>query len=265
MKKEIVIASYSEDTSWIPDSWSPQTLIYSCGNPVTTIGDRFISEEYILKTKDRNSFSSFCTAGHATGFGQRSDPYLDMLKIIEIIKRMKNVVLDYEGNLPEEEKEEGIFVHKKNENNKNSLESNQWLTHIIQRYDALADVTVFLQGHPHDHITHTKKIGDYVFEDDFSFSTLPSGTIPCELHMKSVFDDATISFWNKLQPNWKNEVCWSIGAQFAASKKVIRSKPREWYIKVKEVASDHEFSAHALERTWWNVLGKPEITDVGIH
>jgi len=262
MKKEIVIASYSEDTSWIPNSWAPQTLIYSCGNPIKTIAHRFISEEYLFEAKKQDSFhNQFSQHGHSMGFGQKANPYLDMLRIIELMDRMKNLLQP--ETIEEKDKEEGVFVHKKNENNINSLESNQWLTHIIQRYDVLADVTVFLQGHPHDHITYTKKIGDYVFEEDFSFSCLPPDS-PRKLDIVGEFDEAAVSLWRKLQPNWEDQVCWAVGAQFAASKDVIKSKPREWYIKVREAASNHKFSAHALERTWWNVLGKPKITNAEI-
>ena len=41
MEKEIVIASFEEDTSWIPEDLYKYILLYSSGNPKKKIEDRF--------------------------------------------------------------------------------------------------------------------------------------------------------------------------------------------------------------------------------
>jgi len=259
MKKEIVIASYSEDSDWIKGEWSEHVTHYCCGNPTTTANERFVSEDFMRASKKvPNPFNNF-SHGH-----QEHGPVTELMKLLELIKKMKSVLKDFDSEDPDTYDADQVYSKVNNKNNTYSLESHQWLTHIIRRYDTLADVTVFLQGHPHDHYIDFKDVFEKDFKEGFSFSCLPYVREAKKLTRLSHFDDATIAFWSKMKPympqKWDRSTAWAVGAQFAASKEVIRSKPREWYIKVKEMASDHEFSAHALERTWWVVLGKPKIT-----
>ena len=267
MKKEIVIATYSEDTSWIKEceGWHEQVTLYSCGNPTRTLESRFVSEDY-LKFKGANGNASFM--GMGGGFNDSSSPFMELMKLLELIKKMKHVLKDFDSNDDDvfiNEQKKAVFAKVPNENNKCSLESHQWLSHIIRRYDTLADVTVFLQGHPQDHYPDYRRVFEEDFDKNFKFTNLPHISNPSNMVRMSHFDDATYQFWDKMHSiksadKWDRRTAWAVGAEFAASKEVIRSKPKKWYEDVLEIASTHEFSAHALERTWWVVLGGPEIT-----
>jgi len=258
MKREIVIASYEEDLTWIPNEWAPFTTIYQCGLPNKTIEDRFLSEGHIDKHIPR-------TMGFQNNhdFGHPPSPTID--QVLAFTERMSEL---FKRGKEEEKTPNESWAIKKNENDKNALESFQWLSHIIYRYDTLADVTFFLQGHPHDHLSDWREVSHVIIPDDFSFSTLPSNAEPQELGLESDFDKQTISFWEKAYNNPtqfdQQSVVWVMGAQFAASKKVIRSKPLSWYINLKAIAAKHKYAAHALERTWWEVFGRPKLSSLDI-
>lgn len=253
MEKEIVIASFEEDTSWIPEDLYKYILLYSSGNPKKKIQDRF-------RFDDLERFKS--VRGETRYMGLNNSPnQIDTLEdFLEIMKKMK--ALFFENTICEESNE--TFTNKKIENDINSLESNQWLTHIIQRYDVLADVTLFTQGHPHDHISDWERYYYHDFSKDFSFCTLPN-TGSQEIGVSTDHHHINgLSFLKEnigLQEKDLKEMNWAGGAAFAASKEVLRSKPKEYYVALQLAGSNTPFSAHYFERYWWNMLGCPEVTN----
>jgi hypothetical protein len=276
-KHEIVIAQHDEDLSWVPKDWADNILIYSSGVPTRTLEDRFLSERLldILKSSDdphffNNDKDLIYEDGHLVGmpyFG--GNPKIkNMLYLVELLRLMKDVFscehcknkhIDSLERIGDQDVAKTIAP-----NNLNSLESEKWLTHIINRYDQLADVTIFIQGHPQDHISYWRKLNDLVFDENFQFCNLPNtNPKPLGNNRGCIFDEAAERFYKVLFNQYHEQImtCWAVGAEFAASKEVIRSKPVDWYRKVRDAANDFPYSAHSMERLWWNVLGKPNVTN----
>ena len=251
MRKEIVIASFEEDTSWIPEDLYKYILLYSSGNPKKKIQDRFRFDEF-------ERFNS--VKAHNMGFHDQPNAIDTLKDLTEILSNLKKLFFD--DTTAKESND--TFTNKKVANDTNSLESNQWLTHIIQRYDVLSDVTLFTQGHPHDHISDWERYYYHDFSKDFSFCTLPNSE-PKEIGVST--DQHHINGLLFLKDNIGlkekdlKEMNWAGGAAFAASKEVLRSKPKEYYEALQRAGSSMPFSAHYFERYWWNMLGCPKVTN----
>ena len=232
MSKEIIVAAHNEIINWIPDHWQNITTIYRCGSPETNISNKIQNRN---RHHDQNDF-----------YGK-----IDQLR--ELYYLYKEVNELFSGEEKHRSRDNELIKIKKTSNCSKLRESYQWLNHIISRYDCLAETTVFLQGCPFDHCNNIIDLVDSIHGIDFC--CLPqkdSGK-----NNESMVKD----FWIKLNDGLVPEkVCWSAGAQFAASKKTILSKPLDWYKKVKQLGSETDRSGEILERTWWNILGEPEIT-----
>lgn len=253
MRKEIVIASFEEDTSWIPEDLYKYILLYSSGNPKKKIEDRF-------RFDDVERFNSVKGHNHHMGFNTGPNQIDTLKDFLEIMTKLKALFFDD----PIHEDSNETFTNKKIENDINSLESNQWLTHIIQRYDVLADVTLFTQGHPHDHISDWERYYYHDFSTDFSFCALPN-TGPQKIGISTDHHHINGLLFLKdnigIQEKNLKEMNWAGGAAFAASKEVLRSKPKEYYVALQLAGSNTPFSAHYFERYWWNMLGCPKVTN----
>lgn len=140
------------------------------------------------------------------------------------------------------------IVNIENDNNLN--EANQFLYHITKRYDSLAETTIFLQGHPFDHVKNPfaeilKSIGK-------DFSCLPSPKIG-KLG-DSGHDLLARQFGEIITKKKVESSCWSAGACFMASKSAILANPLSWYENVLKEAKDFKDSKFALERLWAVVI-----------
>ena len=136
------------------------------------------------------------------------------------------------------------------ENDGNLNEANHFLTHIITRYDSLAETTIFLQGHPFDHVKSLfaeilKSIGQ-------DFSCLPSaGT----RKLGNDGHDLLARQFGEITTKKKvGSSCWSAGACFMASKSAILGNPLSWYEDVLGEAKAFKDSKFALERLWAVVI-----------
>jgi hypothetical protein len=228
MKKEIVIAAHVERIDWLPERWRPYTTIYRCGEP---------------------SRPSAHKANRHHHHGGDNDLYAQLEKlraVLEFVREVAAISKDAESVA-----KLANHAEKQTANCPKGREAEQWLNHIIWRYDTLADVTVFLQGHPHDHCHDFIEVVDGLAAP--SFVTIPRGE-PVSAGGESEFGG---KFWAALGQVELKKVWWRPGAQFAASKDVIRSRPLDWYEKVQALARKTDRSGEILERTWWNILGCP--------
>lgn len=148
-------------------------------------------------------------------------------------------------------------------------EAHSYLYHLVSRYDSLSDITVFCQGHPFDHafdfhttlrsIVQNPEIGgDFLWlghiidTDDASGHTLFRGWSKNddghELDMKgfhrALFDE-----------DGPEEYTFKLGAQFAVSKSLVRSRPLVFWQRALEVAVSFLDAAHCFERSWDRVFG----------
>lgn len=139
-------------------------------------------------------------------------------------------------------------------------EAGTYLNHICRYYNALADVTIFLQGNPQDHY----RLAD-LYEDLVRWQTCSPVTGYCAMALTFGTDDR-----HGLPNNYKapipvgdlyeqafgepapEEFVFGCGAQFAATRTAIWSKPLAWWQGVYELCETRypETYAWALERIW---------------
>lgn len=152
-------------------------------------------------------------------------------------------------------------------------EPHGYLRHIIDKYEALADVTVFSQAHPHDHILgnfcETLKRIYVVPPTDF----LPIGTLDTAnmrnglvrrviLHHKmsplinygetKMMDFSTFVGLKHTEESWQ----FPFGAIFAVPKRLILARPKGFYEKMLTTCehATHTQEAALLERLWPRVF-----------
>ena len=147
-------------------------------------------------------------------------------------------------------------------------EAHTYMHHIVTRYADLADLTVFAQGHPFDHVSTFHQV----------LKALADGAERVDAFRWYGFivdwDDATgcrlVQTWTKNPdriPLPLAEVCdalWSApppprtvffpGAHFAVTAATIRKHPRAFYERALRAASEIPEAAHCFERLWDRVF-----------
>jgi hypothetical protein len=148
-------------------------------------------------------------------------------------------------------------------------EAETYLHHILARWDDLADVTVFVQGKPFDHVPDLHA----------SLRAIAAGQRPVTgfLWLGFVID------WDdpdggRLYRNWSknparsplplrefHRALWGTdapprvvfypSAHFAATAACVRGRPRAFYERALEVAARLDHAAHCFERCWDRVFG----------
>lgn len=155
-------------------------------------------------------------------------------------------------------------------------EAHAWLHHLAQRYDSLADWTVFAQGHPFDHAPDMHPV----------IRRLAAGQAPpesfCWLGFLWETDDAhgrpSFVHWTKnperrelnlegfFQILWTEpapaQVRYVGGGQFALHRSAAHRRPLEFYVRARTVAERFPDAAHAFERTWDRVFLAPPLNPV---
>lgn len=154
-------------------------------------------------------------------------------------------------------------------------ESDTYLTHIIDNYHNLADVTLFLQGHPFDHcpyllgIAGCQSISEIVYTS-YQFHHPCSSTL--------YYNDNFVgigSAWVNTQDgnnNW-DRYCWYLptmrvfkvlfnrgvlpstvkavwGAQFAATRECLHKFTLEQYQAIKHISDTEYYLPWGLEKYW---------------
>jgi hypothetical protein len=242
MKKQIVIAMYREDSSWVPPEWIPITLTYSC-LPHQEYSRNRSKLNFSLRKRletfrlEDYSFVSFQQGGN---FSSILETALNLSELYEGLKRIFD-------SASLETKEEGTVVQTSN--NKNGREATQWLNHIIWNYDRLADVTCFLQGYPFDHCSNIIEEVNAVERGSGTFPQVGIGAIGG----KDI--DMIKGFWQKLMGFPLPEtIQWSAGAQFYAEKELFLSKPLKFYEDLQKLVSETPRSGEIMERLWLTIL-----------
>ena len=153
-------------------------------------------------------------------------------------------------------------------------EEQSYLRHVVRRYDDLADITVFAQGKPFDHVPSFHKIlhhlafqqvqvcgflwlGFIIDEDDATGSLLfqnwnrnpDRDPLPLEAFWEAL--------WNEPSPE---RVTFFPSAHFAVTADQIRSRPKDFYERAVQVSAELPHAGHCFERVWdriFNVNGIP--------
>jgi len=152
-------------------------------------------------------------------------------------------------------------------------EAHAWLHHLAERYETLADWTVFAQGHPFDHAPDMHPsirkwaAGEPPAADFYWMGFLWETDDACgrptfvnwtknpgrrELNLTGFFR----ALWNEEAPA---EVRYVGGGQFALSRDAAHRRPRDFYFRARSLAESFPDAAHAFERTWDRVFLAPPL------
>lgn len=171
-----------------------------------------------------------------------------------------------------------------NENSNSSIltlsnvgrESHSYVHHIIENYDKLTDIVVFLQGNPFDHIQSIDNLISDAKKYGMSQNKKVHQVGNCSAHKnftifvhnnKNVlpFNNYNLGEWYEYITNKKfptQPVEWYIGACFAATKEYIRSVPKSVWEKIRDSLSySHDpVTGHYMERSWYLLCAPPTPT-----
>jgi hypothetical protein len=133
-------------------------------------------------------------------------------------------------------------------------ESSHWLRYIVENYDRLADVNVFLQAAPH--IGHTP---DILFDLGRERYTAPFGYLYMPPSERRVVQGPARTFVQiAVGRAYKSAPCingghW--GGQHYAKREQIMSQPIEWYELILDACVKNDRSAYDLEYGYNVVYG----------
>jgi hypothetical protein len=148
-------------------------------------------------------------------------------------------------------------------------EAQTYLFHIVTRWDSLAPVTVFCQGHPFDHVHDLHRVlralaqgepavqgfrwlGFIIDTDDARGRRLFVNWSRNEDRRELRLDEFHRLLFGEPAPE---PVRFRPGAQFVATAERIRSRPRELYVRALDLAATFPDAAHCFERLWDRVFG----------
>ena len=147
-------------------------------------------------------------------------------------------------------------------------EAHTYLHHLANRYESLADLTIFVQGHPFDHAPDLHK----------TLRALAAGTLTIEeFHWLGFLGDTDDSRGRRLFVPWsKNpdghelqlgqfhqelfgtpgptDYRFFVGAQFAVPRAVVWRQPVDFYRRARVLAAGFPLAPHCFERCWDRVF-----------
>lgn len=152
-------------------------------------------------------------------------------------------------------------------------EAHAWLHHLTERYDSLADWTVFAQGHPFDHVpdmhpfirglaTLEPPAEDFLWLG-FLWETDDARGHPTFVHWTKNPERRELDLEGFFQRLWgepaPEKVRYVGGGQFAVSRRAAHRRSREFYARARSLAAEFPDAAHAFERTWDRVFLAPPL------
>jgi hypothetical protein len=188
---------------------------------------------------------------------------------VDVVIARYNEDLSWVDNIREKYPEYNIIVYNKGSHIPNSIpllnvgrESDTYLTHIINNYTNLANITIFLQGNPFDHISLD---GLYELLDSKTETIFSPRYGKCNIDYNTHFytrdrnrSKYAIGQWwnvvfNKPYP-YELHVIWN--ALFTVNKTSILNNSLEFYknaLNTVNYVIDAE-EAQYFERTWGNIF-----------
>ncbi len=152
-------------------------------------------------------------------------------------------------------------------------EAHTYLTHLCHRYDTLAPVTVFCQGHPFDHapdfhdrlaalVAGTERPDPFQWYGFLEETDDPRGKrlfVPWsknhdgrELSTGRIYEE----LFGEASPKWFH---FRGGAQFSISRMGVLQRPRGFYEQALDLSMEIADAAHSMERLWDRLFGPPVI------
>ncbi|UFH54940.1 DUF3431 domain-containing protein [Spirosoma sp. KNUC1025] len=153
-------------------------------------------------------------------------------------------------------------------------EAHTYLHHIVNRYDSLADCTIFCQGKPFDHAYDFKKtIRDFVAHSPAIDELKPETGFRWLGHLIDTDDDQGHRLfrpWSKNEDgrgldlrefhrtlfgnDGPEQYTFVLGAQFAVHRTVLHRRSVEFYKQALAVSMTFPDAAHCFERSWDRVF-----------
>lgn len=143
------------------------------------------------------------------------------------------------------------------ENDTKLRESNGWLYHIINNYDNLDDIMIFLQGYPSDHIGYqsvNKILMETLSQFDGSLICFPNSKWELQTEKDGLYEKCKELYEKIKNREYDSNIMWSPGAQFIVSKDLVLKHPKEYYERIRAVGSETHRSGEILERLWPKLL-----------
>lgn len=152
-------------------------------------------------------------------------------------------------------------------------EAHAWLHHLKERYDTLAEWTVFSQGHPFDHVPNMHPLirnltaGNFAGQDfiwlGFLWETDDARGRPSFVHWTKNPERRELDLESFFQLLWRepapDKVRYVGGGQFLLSRRAAWRRGKNFYAEAREIASTFPDAAHAFERTWNKVFLEPPL------
>lgn len=152
-------------------------------------------------------------------------------------------------------------------------EAHAWLHHLTERYDSLAEWTVFAQGRPFDHAPDMhaairRLAGGSPPREDFQWlgflwETDDSRGWPTFVNWSKNpqrreldLSGFCMKLWGKPPPDCFRYVG---GGQFALARSAAHRRSRSFYEKARKLAAEFPDAAHAFERIWDRVFLAPPL------
>lgn len=169
-----------------------------------------------------------------------------------------------------------ITVYNKGDESKGGVllknegrEAHTYLHHLIGRYDSLADVTVFTQGHPFDHAPDLHKrlkayangtdtVADFYWLGFLADTDDPRGRrlfVPWSKNperQELKLDEFHRELFGEPGPDAYR---FFVGAQFAVTRAAAHRRSPEFYAKAAGIAVRFPLAPHCFERCWDRVFG----------
>ena len=148
-------------------------------------------------------------------------------------------------------------------------EAHTYLHHICARYETLAPLSVFCQGKPFDHCFDFRKtlrelvqnpaevsgfrwLGHIIDTDDKRGLRL---YVPWSKNLERHELDIAGFHRALFGQEGPEHYVFQLGAQFAITSELVRSRPLSFYQHALEVSIEFPDAAHCFERTWDKVFG----------
>ena len=152
-------------------------------------------------------------------------------------------------------------------------EAHAWLHHLTERYDSLADWTVFAQGRPFDHAPDLHAVirrwaaGPSPTEDftwlGFLWETDDARGRPTFVHWTKNPERRELDLEGFFRRLWgipaPEQVRYVGGGQFGLSRAAAHRNSQDFYRRARDLAAEFPDAAHAFERTWDRVFGAPPL------
>jgi hypothetical protein len=147
-------------------------------------------------------------------------------------------------------------------------EAHTYVHHLAERYDSLADVTIFVQGHPFDHAPDLHKqlkryadgsdtVADFYWLGFLADTDDPRGRrlfVPWSKNpdrQELQLDEFHRELFGEPGPDAYR---FFVGAQFAVTRATAQCRPQELYQRAANLAVQFPLAPHCFERCWDRVF-----------